>query len=374
MALVTVVSFVKVYLERWAPGLEEQLRWALHWTSSTSHSTLSPSVIFPGLLAAAPPGRANQSRPGLAGRSPARTSRGGASGPEGLTRLKIAAAVGIALYGVGMFASFLPWLVRIPLLLLGGVGLLAVLVLYTGGGLLWLYEQQRMFAEPGSGLGRGGGRASPLGERRHPLAELEAPAGTTAGRSGTGAAATARSRGCGDGLRASLALGLGLGAGSVCRGAVAGMFAWLAALAAARGGRALDSLLVVLALAGVAAWLERGILRQLKLELRWPAVWLAAEGLGLRREARRREQHPIWTSAIDSVCRLERVRDLKVKTPWAARAAKLLGIEPWTTVWVEELGANRHGRSYIRRHVVPYVVAGHELRDEFWALRLKDQP
>ncbi len=157
-------------------------------------------------------------------------------------------------------------------------------------------------------------------------------------------------------------------------GAVAGMFAWLAALAAARGGRALDSLLVVLALAGVAAWLERGILRQLKLELRWPAVWLAAEGLGLRREARRREQHPIWTSAIDSVCRLERVRDLKVKTPWAARAAKLLGIEPWTTVWVEELGANRHGRSYVRRHVVPYVVAGHELRDEFWALRLKDQP
>lgn len=62
-------------------------------------------------------------------------------------------------------------------------------------------------------------------------------------------------------------------------GAVAGMFAWLAALAAARGGLGLDSLLVVLALAGVAAWLERGIVIQLKLELRRPAVWLAVEGL-----------------------------------------------------------------------------------------------
>ena len=157
-------------------------------------------------------------------------------------------------------------------------------------------------------------------------------------------------------------------------GAVAGMFAWLAALAAARGGLGLDSLLVVLALAGVAAWLERGIVIQLKLELRRPAVWLAVEGLGLRRDARRREQHPIWTSAIDSVCRLERVRDLSVRTPLAARAARLLGIDPWTTVWVEELTANRHGRSYVRRHVVPYVVAGQELRDAFWALRLKDQP
>lgn len=42
-----------------------------------------------------------------------------------------------------MFASFLPWSVRIPFLVVGVVGLLAVLVLYAGGALLCLYEQQR---------------------------------------------------------------------------------------------------------------------------------------------------------------------------------------------------------------------------------------